>query len=631
MTTGTQLSASASPSEHQPQGPTRPAGAFERLRAFDGLFLRAEHLNVMQDYTRDLTSALGRSGGGGVVEGYGLELQDNTLVAGPGLAVTPNGQPLLANTPLRLELDSLEPDSSTYFRILLRPGKWDHGSEPVQGLLCNEPCSGGTTQKIKTAEGPWLALEAVAEPLLASQTMGHRSWLASHLFHREETDAPRWPDSKTSDLPRDWSPSPSAQPAATVCLGVLLKDPQTGQWVLDVWAGRRDLGEPPPAHHWQWSLGVRPWAVFIAQVLQFQAQLADILRQQEFQPSMAEYEEVQRRLQEVQNALSANPPQAQAEALVSKAAELMASLKMFSLKKPPRSSSTGGLKDLGFVELPPAGFLPSFAKELDDIRSEIGDLVGRNGLIRRVCTIALGDVGEVLAAAQSRERTNIAPSWTEGQRGGVLDLYVPVAAGERATSWILFTRSRMVDCTEAGTEPVPDEVQVYSRVHDHDKDDIGEGKEAADPDKGNDLGILKYPPGTWAVPEVGSSLFRQVQKAVSGNRVTAVEAVVRSEERRPLGYLRATLLATGFTSDATLQAVTTAVTTTVNPAQPESITVDTTPGLSKRTGAESASVSELISPAEATHEAATVTKPTRRTAPRRRPSADNADEGSAKP
>ena len=40
-------------------------GQINRVNAFDGLFLRAEHLTRMQDYPRELVSALGAAGGPG--------------------------------------------------------------------------------------------------------------------------------------------------------------------------------------------------------------------------------------------------------------------------------------------------------------------------------------------------------------------------------------------------------------------------------------------------------------------------------------------------------------------------------------------------------------------------------------
>ena len=47
------------------------AGGIVRLNAFDGLFLRAEHLNATQDYALALALALGTAGGGGPVSSRG--------------------------------------------------------------------------------------------------------------------------------------------------------------------------------------------------------------------------------------------------------------------------------------------------------------------------------------------------------------------------------------------------------------------------------------------------------------------------------------------------------------------------------------------------------------------------------
>ncbi|HEY6145541.1 MAG TPA: hypothetical protein VIV13_04660, partial [Solirubrobacterales bacterium] len=47
-------------------------------------------------------------------------------------------------------------------------------------------------------------------------------------------------------------------------------------WSVDVWAARRDRGDPSPARTWQYRLGMRPWDVYVAQILQFQAQLQDV-------------------------------------------------------------------------------------------------------------------------------------------------------------------------------------------------------------------------------------------------------------------------------------------------------------------------------------------------------------------
>ena len=51
-------------------------GGIRRLNPADGLFLRSEHLNQMQAYSRELALAAGIAGGTGVVYGYQLSLAD---------------------------------------------------------------------------------------------------------------------------------------------------------------------------------------------------------------------------------------------------------------------------------------------------------------------------------------------------------------------------------------------------------------------------------------------------------------------------------------------------------------------------------------------------------------------------
>ncbi|WP_157877888.1 hypothetical protein, partial [Streptomyces kanamyceticus] len=64
-----------------------------RLKPFDGMFLRAVHLQQIQLYTQALSRALGLAGGPGVVHGYGLALAGDPgkpptrLDVRPGLAV----------------------------------------------------------------------------------------------------------------------------------------------------------------------------------------------------------------------------------------------------------------------------------------------------------------------------------------------------------------------------------------------------------------------------------------------------------------------------------------------------------------------------------------------------------------
>src|SRR5262249_52993936 len=49
---------------------------------------------------------------------------------------------------------------------------------------------------------------------------------------------------------------------------------------LDAWIARRERIDTPAKRYWQWRMAMRPWDVFIAQILQFQCQLSDLFKKQ---------------------------------------------------------------------------------------------------------------------------------------------------------------------------------------------------------------------------------------------------------------------------------------------------------------------------------------------------------------
>ncbi|MCW2622763.1 MAG: hypothetical protein JWL64_2365, partial [Frankiales bacterium] len=251
-------------------------GDIERLQAFDGLFLRAEHLNLIQDYAAKLAMSVGAAGGPGVVEGYDVVLKQGELAVGPGLAIDPSGRPLLSRAEVTLPLGGLQPGLDTFWYVEAVGDGEPTGNEPVQGLLCDEPCDGGTTRAPVLAERVRIRLTRAVEPDLTTWTDDQkRSRLTSRLFATEQRRAGAWsrvpgdPGAGLAD--RSWLPARAASgrdPA--VRLGVLIPDGDLQKWQVDVWAVRRDRGDPPPTRLWQWRLGMRPWDVFVAQVLQFQ-------------------------------------------------------------------------------------------------------------------------------------------------------------------------------------------------------------------------------------------------------------------------------------------------------------------------------------------------------------------------
>ena len=118
-------------------------GGIVRLNPFDGLFLRAEHLEALQAYARELTHALGQAGGTGVVHGYGVTLSaaDRKLNVSAGLAFDPDGRPLRMTTPTSVKLDPFTAAGGAWVIELV--AKDNHfGDETVFGALCEDPCDG---------------------------------------------------------------------------------------------------------------------------------------------------------------------------------------------------------------------------------------------------------------------------------------------------------------------------------------------------------------------------------------------------------------------------------------------------------------------------------------------------------
>jgi len=106
----TQAAAGSSASADSDGRPVTAGGGINRLHAFDGLFLRADHLTRMQDYARELAHAVGAAAGPGVVTGYDVRLgEGGTLLVAPGLAIDPAGRPLRSSREITLPLTDLKP------------------------------------------------------------------------------------------------------------------------------------------------------------------------------------------------------------------------------------------------------------------------------------------------------------------------------------------------------------------------------------------------------------------------------------------------------------------------------------------------------------------------------------------
>jgi hypothetical protein len=185
--------------------------------------------------------------------------------------------------------------------------------------------------------------------------------------------------------------------------------------------------------------------------------------------------------------------------------------------------------------------------------AEISRLLG--GLAVRVCTGAPADIAQAVQEAQHRDRISLAAG---GKMTTPVDVLVPVGldASVPVYDWVAFVRRDGRRCAETAAGEPWESIGVYL-VDDTGADgnklfdsDIALLRRGALPaaDRLISLGHVAYPAGEWAVPDGGdyARIFEKIHK-VTG--MVAVAAFVKADERRPLGAIRALLLASRFDSD----------------------------------------------------------------------------------
>ncbi|HST47792.1 hypothetical protein [Jatrophihabitans sp.] len=552
---------------------TTATGGIRRLNPADGLFLRSEHLNQMQAYSRELALAVGIAGGTGVVYGYQLSLSDAELTVTPGLAIDAAGMPLRTGAPVTVQLEGLATPPGRFWLVeVIADRAVPSDNEPVYGNLCADPCSGGSIQ-------PWLD-DAVRVQVSARDTLPGlasvasanrvRNWLASAYFEQERRAGPPWltPDQSgavASLLELPWS---GAQPAAApgvlgepagngVPLGVLFRAEES--WQLDVWTARRDLVQTVPRGAWEWRLGLRPWPVFVAQVLQLQAQLAEL-------PPVDRF----------------------AEAVLGDAADFYETV----LQEAPRSRravqqlwdrwqqqhtvslTKGSLLNHGIGELPPAGFLP-YPTGKAELADQVQAIFGPNVTVRLHSNSADAAVRAV-TEAQHLDRIPL----DRPAAKPTVDVWIPNTAADLPAvftpsyGWIAFARNRgePVQVAPPATEPV----EVYLAPADGDETfrDVVNGVVRSDSlPKAERLATLRYPAAEWGVPtpeqevaDLGEKLRELLRQ--SRQRLLGVIGTARTDPRRPLAGARAALLPVSFDLDGLIHLPATAA---VRLDQPEAI------------------------------------------------------------
>jgi hypothetical protein len=301
-----------------------------RLNYFDGKFLRAADLELEQRYMRQLVALSNQAGCAGVVHGFSVTLGDgDALQIGDGLAIDAAGNVLLMPRSVsvavaelletsrrsgaglsaaRNSLDkraardeilserarfadcepraSVPPDqvleATTFYLIVACRAEAFCGEEDVYGKLCEEACI-TSTDRPYVVEGVTfravpLQLESHLKTSSAVALTGKhlRSRVASAFFADEWAEVAHL-ISRTGLESDAWCLGAEVQSGA--CVPIALLAVAGSQTVfLDAWTARRERMESPPRKYWYGRMAMRPWNVFLAQVLQFQCQLRDCVR-----------------------------------------------------------------------------------------------------------------------------------------------------------------------------------------------------------------------------------------------------------------------------------------------------------------------------------------------------------------
>ena len=278
------------------------ASPLTRLHYFDGKFLRADAFATEQDYHRARVRLANIAGGWGVVHGLEIALRGAQLAVSAGMAITPAGNFVLASAEMRADLAKLlllnQREESTpghaafadcttpakagvkegapqaIYEITVGPVEGLCGNEAVYGKLCESACATDSRHPY-WREGVVLRLRPRTLALPGSSAVPisavHlRNRVASAYFALE----PGLPASQVSaaGLAGDvWCGGAALYGRDEVVIGLLVREGGTTR-VIDAWSGRRERMDAQARGYWQGRMAMRPWNVFLAQILQFQCQ-----------------------------------------------------------------------------------------------------------------------------------------------------------------------------------------------------------------------------------------------------------------------------------------------------------------------------------------------------------------------
>ncbi|HRF74559.1 MAG TPA: hypothetical protein PL117_17475 [Accumulibacter sp.] len=453
------------------------ASPLTRLHYFDGQFLRADAFALEQDYHRTRTRLANLAGGWGVVHGLGIAISGAQLRVGAGLGVTAAGNFVLASGEMQAAIADLlatatpapasgnadfgdclenpkggvkESAALAIYEVTVGPVEGQCGNEPVFGKLCESAC-------VSDSRHPWwregvvlrlrpISLKLPPGSAFPTSSVHLRNRVASGYFAAEPWLTP----SAVSALGLAnelWCEPAGLYGRDELVLGLLVREAGVNR-VLDAWSGRRERMDTQARGYWQGRMQMRPWNVFVAQVLQFQCQLSGVFDagsgvikpaddcaelRQLLDKTRQELEALQKKYSEsaekIISSFGEKPNKKAAQEAAGEAKIAYAELYELSNKLAAANLGQGVLPaqrmliNAGFIELPPAGYLPVSAGKVA-IEEQLSRMFGE-GVALHYHAVRADEIAHLLAEAQHLQRISLTRGIVQAGEPEHVEIFVP--------------------------------------------------------------------------------------------------------------------------------------------------------------------------------------------------------------
>jgi hypothetical protein len=491
------------------------ASPLTRLHFFDGQFLRADAFALEQDYHRTRTRLANLAGGWGVVHGLGIGISGTQLVVGAGLAVTAAGNFVLASGEMQAAISDLlatatpapasgnadfgdcletakvgvkETAALAIYEITAGPIEGQCGNEPVFGKLCESAC-------VSDSRHPWwregvvlrlrpISLKLPVSSAVPASLVHLRNRLASGYFAAEPwlTASALSAAGLASGL---WCEPAGLYGRDEVVIGLLLREAGVNR-VLDAWSGRRERMDSQARGYWQGRMAMRPWNVFVAQILQFQCQLSgtfdagsvvinpgDDCEQLRvlLDKTRKELEALQKKYRDsaekIVQSFGDKPSRKGAQEAANEVKVAYSELYELSSQLSVAELGSGALPvqrmliNAGFMELPPAGYLPVAAGKVA-IEEQLARIFGE-GVALHYHAVRADEIAQLLAEAQHLERISLTRGIDQPAALEEVEIFVPdgqvidLQAQAAGTWWQVDMRAAALTVFNFGNEDGQDQ------------------------------------------------------------------------------------------------------------------------------------------------------------------------------